>query len=182
MTTKHELFPEQYAHPLVGGLRLSACAILPEDLKDSFDLCQKGTFYESLMTDEERARGNKHRSKMKVRFYRVLFGRNHSKNPRFPNEVRRRFRRRHPTLARTLKTFKARNYKHSSFLLQNFEATLFIHRICGRIMKERFQAFVLTKHDSILTTPAEAEFVLSIMKDEFAKLGTTVTITRKDHK
>jgi hypothetical protein len=147
----------------------------------SFSAAEEGVFYETMMAPEELAKGKPARNRLKKRFYRVLFGENRSKSI-YRNETKRRFREKHPELAEFLRTLKARNYKHSSHLLQNFEATVFIHRICGRIRKEMPNAVIFTKHDGVLTTPDREAAVKAIMKDEFAKLGVNVKIERKDHR
>src|SRR5262249_43183403 len=88
----------------------------PADLVAYLEVCERGAFYESLMTDEERAKGKKHRARLKVRFYGVLFGRNKGRGHP-PSETRRRFRQRYPTVAGVLKDLKRKNYKHSSHVL-----------------------------------------------------------------
>jgi hypothetical protein len=75
--------------------------------------CEKGQFYESLLTERERKKGKGTRARLKVRFYRVLFGRNKSRS-RFRNKLRERFGELYPTAAAVLKALKARNYRHSS--------------------------------------------------------------------
>src|SRR5262249_26218039 len=101
------------------NLRRSRPVTLPDDLGRSTKTCERGRFYESLMPDEGKAELPEYRRRIKVRFYRVLFGRNRPTNPRWPNEVWERFGERHPTLARVLKRLKRKNYRHSSHLLQN---------------------------------------------------------------
>lgn len=156
---------------------------LPADLAEYVDVCERAKFYESLMTEKEKARGDKYRQRFKQRFYGVLFGGNVSRG-RFPNKLRLRFRRRYPSMAGVLRALKRKEFRHSSHVLQNYEATLFIHRICGRIMKERPDTVVYTIHDSILTTPDAAAYVRGVILDEFKKLGVTPTLkphsTRKD--
>lgn len=140
-------------------------------LSSMLAVCEGGRFYESLMTDAERARGDEYRDQFKVRFYAVLFGRNESRDPRFPNELRRRFRERYPKEAAVLQELKRRNYRHSSHLLQNFEATLVIHRICGRVMRERPGTPLYTIHDSLGTTPECLDYVRGVILGEYGRIG-----------
>jgi hypothetical protein len=160
-------------------LRKSRLGTLPVDFRESWALCEEGKFYESLMTGKEKAKGDKFRRRLKVRFYRVLFGRNRGQG-RYPNLIKERFRERHPTLAKVLKELKRKNYRHSSHLLQNFEATMFIYRICTHIRKELPAAPIYTKHDAILTTPGHVEAVKRIIRSEFAELGVTPTLKLKE--
>jgi hypothetical protein len=146
-----------------------------DGLAEYLRVCERGEFYESLMTEGQRARGKDYRRRFKKRFYRVLFGRNRSTS-RFPNPLRARFQALYPAAARVLRRLKKKNYRHSSHLLQNYEATLFIHRICGRIMRERPDVALFTIHDSILTTPDAVGYVRGVILDEFSKLGVTPTL------
>ena len=50
-------------------------------------------------------------------------------------------------------------------------ASTSIYTVCERIRKERPDCWVATIHDSILTLPDNVEYVLSVMRDEFGKLG-----------
>ena len=56
-------------------------------------------------------------------------------------------------------------------LAQRKEADFVISTVCDRIRKENPKCWVTTIHDSILTVPPSLDFVLGIMRDEFAKLG-----------
>lgn len=141
----------------------------PADLTAYIEVCEQGEFYQSMMTDADRIKGI---PRFKVRFYRgVLFGRNTPKNARFPNVLLERFRSRYPTVGGILKSLKARNYRHSAHVMQNYESTIFIYNICGRIMTERPITPLLTVHDCLLTTAPYKDYVKSVMLDEFRKLG-----------
>jgi hypothetical protein len=164
----------------VKGLRKGGAETLPADLLESLRVLGEGKFYESLLTPEERARDKPSRDRMKLRFYRVLFGRNRGRR-RFRNMLQERFRARHPTMAAVLFDLKRRNYKHSSHVLQNLEATIFIYRACGRVMRERPGCFVATLHDGVLTTPDDAGYVAGVIQDEFNKLGIKPTLKRHDY-
>ena len=56
-------------------------------------------------------------------------------------------------------------------LAQRKEAEFVISTVCDRIRKENPKCWVTTIHDSILTVPDSLEFVMGVMRDEFAKLG-----------
>jgi hypothetical protein len=143
-------------------------------------VCEQGNFYESMMTAKDMARGKKYRDKFKVRFYRgVLFGPNKSKS-RFPNLLKVRFRNRYPSVAQMLRELKRKNYRTSAWVMQHFEATLFIFIICGRIARERPGTVIVTIHDCLLTTPDAVEYVQSVVLDEFGKLGVHPTLHVKD--
>jgi hypothetical protein len=161
-----------HSNPASGkGLERRGAAPLPADLTEWMRQCAAGTLYESLMTSEELAKGERFRARFKVRLYRVLFGRNETGLTRFRSVIRGRLRGRYPTVAKVLFELKRRNYKHSSHVLQNFEATLFIHRVAGRIMRERPGCFLATIHDSFLTTPDNEGYVRVVTCEELAKVA-----------
>jgi hypothetical protein len=141
------------------------------DLDDYIRLCEQGQFYESLMEPGE------DRHAFKEKFYGdVFFGKTC-----FRSKLKDRFDARFPSMAMMLREVKKRNYRHSSWLMQNYEATIFIYTICNRIRAERPDVMLLTIHDSLLTVPDEVEYVESIIMDEFRKLGITPTLKREDY-
>jgi hypothetical protein len=155
----------------------------PPDLVAYLQNCLDGTFYESLMTTEDEGKGERHRKRFKRRFFRVLFGQNHARKhpnrPHFPNLLKQRFRTMYLTVANVLHELKRKDYRHSSHLLQNYEATLFIHKICGRIMREMPDLPLYTIHDSLLTIPAAVGDIRGIIHAEFAKLGVVPKLNVK---
>jgi len=162
---------DPYSHKAVRALASHRDEEHPADLREFVRISEQGRSYESMMTPEERAKGDKYRERFKVRFYRgVLFGKNSSVS-RWPNELRRRFRQRFPSVAEVLRGLKRKNYRHSSHVLQNYEATLFIGIICKRIMQERPELPLFTVHDSLFTVPEHLEYVKGVIKEEFEKLG-----------
>jgi hypothetical protein len=62
---------------------------------------------------------------------------------------------------------------HGKFAIkaQYEESRFVIYTVCERIRKERPDCWVATIHDSILALPDDVEYVVSVMKDEFSKLG-----------
>jgi hypothetical protein len=175
---------------VAGGLPILTppdTADLPEDLLVSIESCVQGRFYETMMTEGERAKGKQFRDRLKVRFFFVLFGETDNGlvwgrnrvTGRFPNKTRERFRRHHPTLYRVLAQLKAKDYRHSSYLLQNYEATLMIYRVCGRIMREHPETLVWTRHDSIVTSADAVPYVRGVILGEFSRLGVVPALKTK---
>jgi hypothetical protein len=142
----------------------------PPGLTDYLRVCLAGGFYEWLMTPAERARGKKYRGRFKRRFMVVMFARNEARNKKFPNRLRERFRRRCPAEAGVLAALKRRNFRHSAHLLQSFESTIFIHLICGRILRDRPDVPLFTIHDSLLTTRPHVAYVRRVIEETFIGL------------
>jgi len=83
-----------------------------------------------------------------------------------------------PTVAHIISFYKRNNYKDLAISLQKVEADIIINRIVIRLEKESI--YCLTIHDSILTTPNNAEIVKQIMLEEFEKhFGLIPTIRIK---
>ena len=102
--------------------------------------------------------------------------------PGYTSEVKQRFDGLYPTVLSFLYDLKTKNYaseaeryKYASHVLQNFEASMFIGRICRRLMKERPDMPVLTLHDSLYTTEHFLDDLLRIMQEEFARIGLIPT-------
>jgi hypothetical protein len=152
---------------------------LPPDLAAFLAACLDGSFYTWLMTPEERARGKEFRARLKRRFFVVMFKPTKGKS-RFRNRLHDRFRKVCPTAAAVLDALKEKNYRHSAHVLQNFEATLFIYRVCGRIMKERPGVRLVTVHDCIGTTAEHIPFVKRVILEEFAALFGVVPTLKEE--
>jgi hypothetical protein len=142
---------------------------LPLDLLEYLSLCESGEFYESLNCK------GMDRAKFKQQLYAdVFFGRGYK-----PSGVRCEFERRYPSLAYMLQSLKTNSYRHSSHVLQNYEATIFIHGICGKIMKDKPEVPVFTIHDSLMTTMEYQDYVFDAMMSEFKQLGVHPMIREK---
>jgi hypothetical protein len=117
------------------------------------------------------------RSAFKEKFYGdVFFGKTC-----YRSKLKDRFEKRFPSVAKMLREMKKRDYRRSSWLMQNYEATVFIYNICNRIRAERPELVLFTIHDSILTVPSEVEYVASVIRDEFRRLGITPTLKREEY-
>lgn len=149
----------------VPGLRHAETAKFV-DLERYQSVCEKGTLYESLMKSSEI------RWKFKKKFFTyVFFGSNSCRS-----ELKTRFYKAYPSIGKMLETIKRKDYRLSSHLMQNYESTIFIHRICGALMREHRDMPVFTIHDSILTLPEHLDAVKNIIYREFDKLGVKPTL------
>jgi hypothetical protein len=173
ITTEEKSQPA-YAKDTYESAQVLHSAVKPAkdaDLDDYIRLCEQGQFYESMMEPGE------DRHAFKEKFYGdVFFGKTC-----FRSNLKSRFEARFPSIAKMLREVKKRNYRHSSWVMQNYEATIFIYTICNRIRAERPEVPLFTIHDSLLTVPGEVEYVESIIMDEFRKLGIRPTLKREDY-
>lgn len=136
----------------------SCLADIP-DLKMYLEQCEQGKLYKSMMVPGEDP------GRFKQRFFAdVLFGRDN-----YPSELRDRFSEQYPTVAAMLADLKQKDYRRPSWLMQTRESTLFIGRVCRRLMAGCPNIPLATIHDSFLTTPDYVEYVESVAMDEFAK-------------
>lgn len=131
------------------------------NLAKYIDLCERGQIYEHLkLPGEERS------SFKKLLYQNVFFGKND-----IHSGLKERFAVEFPVVADMFVRLKARDYRRCSWLLQNYEATVFIWCICRRIQDERPTLPIFTIHDSILTIPEMCSNIEAVIVDEFRKLG-----------
>lgn len=164
MAAEHGTFTKQHA-PLV----------IPSDLDDYKAQCVAGTFYESLM--EQNNETAEHRKQVKRQLFRdVFFG-----EERFRSPLKSRFVAKYPTMAGVLSDLKSVRFQQAARLMQCFESSFFIDIVCRRIMRERREIPIYTIHDSILTTAEHEEYVSGVILDEFAKIGVAPRLKREQY-
>lgn len=140
---------------------------LPRDVLKYLSLCEDGVFYEYMMD----RLGMTDRAAFKVMFFKqVFFGK--TKPSRLLDVMTEDF----PTVVKVVEAIKEKDHANMARLLQAFESSFMINGVCRRIMEERPDAFVLTIHDSILTTPEYVEAVQEIIRQEFRRLGLNPTL------
>jgi hypothetical protein len=160
-------------------LRNRMAAPTDSDLQDVLKwvgLTEAGSIYRFLMTKKQRARAKKDKefaARFKVAVLKVMYKAN-NKNCRGRLELR--MRRLFPSIMAMLDDVKRKDHGRAARIMQTYESTLFVHRISGRIMRERPGTLVVTKHDAIGTTPDAKAYVLAITREEFAKVGLNPTL------
>jgi hypothetical protein len=77
--------------------------------------------------------------------------------------------------------WKEDDYTRLPKAMQRVEAYVMYQVICERIRRERPETWLATIHDSILCHPDDAEYIRSVMVEEFAGIGARPTIKRKDY-
>jgi hypothetical protein len=147
---------------------------IPPDVQQYVDLVQEGRFYEHLMS--EGGIPVERRGKFKRQFFgHVFFCKN-----RPVTDAARIFDRQFPNVYSAIWAMKEDDYTALAKNLQRAESDLMISRVAERCMNELPHAFIATIHDSILTTPDQAETILAIMREEFGQIGLKPTI-RVEH-
>jgi hypothetical protein len=136
--------------------------------------CEQGQIYQALSSPAD------DRNRIKRRLL-CAFYRNPREESRFPNAMWARLSRMFPAVAMVLTELKRTDYRCAAWLMQNLESMMFIHRVCGRIKRERPDVPLLTKHDSIGTVPQHVEFVEAVIRDEFLKLGVEVHLKKETY-
>ena len=145
---------------------------VPQDSDIRFyrELTENGKFYEYIMkllgVKEERGL-------FKVRFFSKVF---YSKE--CENEERSRFKVAFPEVSEIISYYKKVNHKDLAIELQKIEAEIMIHSVVKRLMDKKI--FVLTIHDSILTTQDNVELVKQVMMNEFKKYNLQPTLKVKN--
>jgi hypothetical protein len=137
----------------------------PPDLQDYLSLCESGRLYDSLKPPHMERADFKHRF-----FIDVFFGAD-----KHPSRIRREFAAQFPTMAAVICDLKKHDHARLAWMMQREESTLFIARICSRLMKERPKMPLYTIHDSLVTTEPHLDFIKGVATSEFYALGVTPT-------
>lgn len=138
---------------------------VPADVRAYLRCCAAGTFYESFTPS------GGDRDRVKRGFMSVLMGPNRYRGP-----VKAAFAARYPTVAGMLRDLKRKEHARAAWLLQNLEATVFIHAVCGRLMDRRPDLPVFTVHDCLFTVPGGLASVRAAVLEEFGQLGVVPTL------
>jgi hypothetical protein len=134
------------------------------------ELTEKGEFYEFMM---EKLNIAEDRSKFKVRlFSKVFYGREETESWELTV-----FRKLFPSVSEVISHYKKVNYNNLAIELQRVEADIMINSIVPRLAEKKI--FLLTIHDSILTTPDNVELVENVIKSEFKKFNLNPTLKIK---
>jgi len=140
------------------------------DLDEYLNVCEFGRLYETLR------RPDQSREQVKRQFLTVMYSKNHWKSP-----MKDHFASKYPSIANMLAFLKSDDYRHASHVIQNVEATIFIHRICSWLQRERPDLPIVTIHDSIATIPAAIAYVENVIRDEFRHIGIKPTLKKEDY-
>jgi hypothetical protein len=106
------------------------------------------------------------RNEIKRRVLAVFFDK-----PEHRNRVSRVLDELFPGVMAAMRQAKRGDYRRLAHFAQRIESRFMFGRVVPRIMAARPALFVGTIHDSILTTAGDADFVRSVMREEFARLG-----------
>ena len=138
---------------------------LPGDVFEFIELCEQGILYDDLMRrlgiPAQRRKGFK-----RLFFSQVFFGK-----LKTTGRVRELFSRDFPTVYKAVNDLKRKDHRQLAYLLQAHESKIMIDIICRRILDELPGTFIGTIHDSIMTTPDQADEVKTIMVSEFQRFG-----------
>jgi len=144
----------------------------PEDVARYLDLCQTGQFYEFLMS-QAKVSVDKRAVFKKRLFQSLFFGKD--KKTTEANLFAQYF----PNVYTVIRKIKKKDYRQMAHTLQRLESQFMIRRVARRIMEEHSNLFIATIHDSIVTTEANADEVLGVMREEFAKVGLDPAINKE---
>jgi len=142
------------------------------------DVVLSGQFYETLDKLLEKPYGKERRDELKRAIFTQVFF-----DEIWPvkSPLCQAFYDQFPVLYSEIVKFKTPNYKALSHRLQRDEAEIVINTVVGRLMENPIIP-VVTVHDCILTTPAHAKEVESLLKEAFAeKVGVMPNVKHKNH-
>ncbi|MCZ8169764.1 MAG: hypothetical protein ACK5RV_05305 [Flavobacterium sp.] len=129
-------------------------------------LSSSGNLYASIQQEL----GLKSVKEAKNAMFEILFSARNNKTL-FKSKLKEVF----PSVVAWIDEYKKANGDNQfSIMLQQIESDLFIDRILKRVKKLKY--FCLTKHDSLIIRRSDYEAILSIVKEEFEKIGLEYTL------
>lgn len=143
-----------YGNPISSNFQESDDVLLYKELTS------RGIFYEYLMQYLPSC----DRDEFKKNIFAKIF---YNDEEKYEYEEWFTFQDIFPNVANIISSYKKDNYKNLAISLQRVEAEMIINKIVPRLAARKI--YLLTIHDSILTTPENAEIVKEIMIDEFEK-------------
>ncbi len=140
----------------------------------------EGKFYDYLM---EEFCINEDKSEFKKRFFAKIFYSSEEFNHYyyyFDDDIneRERFKFLFPNISEIISYYKRNDYKNLANKLQQIESEIMIGRIVAKLAEKKI--FVLSIHDSILTSANNAEPVRDIIMQEFKKYNLQPTLKIKN--
>jgi hypothetical protein len=140
------------------------------------ELTSKGMFYEYLM---DKLGITENRDSFKIRFFKKIFY--SRENDNYVTAERKAFKGLFPKVAEIISHYKKDGYKQLAIQLQRVEAAIMINKIVPLLAKQKI--YVLTIHDSFLTTNENIAVVEKIILAEFKnQYGLVPTVRIKEKK
>lgn len=145
---------------------------LTPDVLHYIELCEEGLLYEHLaakfgidITDDDARTAFK-----KMLFKTIFYGHNEAAKKYAEWTC---FQDEFPTVAAFITEYKRYDYTALSIALQRLESEIMIEGVIATIASQHNPEdfFALTIHDSITTTVSNQEFVLGLLREEFAMRG-----------
>lgn len=142
---------------------------------DYKDLVSSGRIYESLMEWYQQKGHTITRDEAKLAIFYIVF----SSNKRDPRDnkywQKELFEEKFPNVAEVFRIIKTpfkgeekKQHKRLAYLIQAIESKIMLHRCCKRIWEEKGDTIpIFTIHDSIVTTEEHANYVKSVVEQEF---------------
>lgn len=136
------------------------------------EITSNGVFYESLMKSVWKGTS---RDEAKLLFFKLLFSRNHRE---YLKQEKDYFAHSFPTVYEAINYFKQDDHTFLAISLQRAESDIMINQVATQLAAK--DVFLLTIHDSILTTIEFLPLVESIIKNTFQfNYGLTPTLKLK---
>ena len=125
------------------------------------ELCESGQLYEHLASLLSISRDSAKKAMMLSIF---------AKNG-YRSAMKRLFTKEFPSIANYLTKIRTTDYKQASEQMQKAERNLIIDKVCNQLFKKSKGLFLTTVHDALLVQKRDSDFSISIMRNEFKKLG-----------
>ena len=148
-----------------------------EDALSYLHLCERGEFYKALaeMVGRDVSSSDKMNSFKESVYGSLLFAKRVYPN----NKLVEAFSAAFPSVYELVVAARVKDRSRLAGWMQRVESAFVIDRVVKRLLHDHPGEFFATIHDAVLTTPANAEYVEQVFREEFASLGVQATVRRK---
>jgi hypothetical protein len=134
------------------------------------ELCEAGELYDHLAS-----RIGLLRDSAKHEFVVALYARNG-----YRSLMKRVFEIEFPKMAAFVLKVKERDHTRLARQMQRAERRFILDTVCLRLMRLRKDMFITTIHDAILARKADCDLVVSVIREDFARLGVAPKLSWQD--
>lgn len=145
---------------------------IPEDVLEYIELTSTGKLYDKI--SEEKGFNPEQRNEFKKSFFKEIFYCDTKMNQIY--DMSSWFNVRFPNVYYLVIKLKRNDYKKLAIAMQKLEAKVMIDGVATKYFEQEPDGFILTVHDSIITTESNVDLIYNLIIDEFKLYNLDVTL------
>lgn len=145
---------------------------LPTDVLEYIQLTSTGKLYDKIA--EEKGLNPDERNWLKKKLFEEVFYCTTYLNKIYPNSIW--FEKRFPNVFKLILKLKKNNYKDLPILMQKLESKVVIDGVAVKFFKEQPEGFIVSIHDSFITTESNASLIQDLILEEFSLYDLSPTV------